>query len=63
MNVELLQPHWVNGRVFAPGTVLDLPEACAGNLIASGAARMLDAVPLDAGMLDAVHEPPPTDND
>ena len=53
MNVELLQPHWVNGRVFAPGTVLDLPEACARNLIEWDAARALCTN----------DEPPPTDND
>ena len=58
MNVELLSTHWVNGRVFAAGTVLDLPEACARNLIEWDAARVLDAI-----ALDAVHQPPPTDND
>ncbi len=45
MNVELLQDHWVNGRQFAPGTVLDLPEPCARNLIDTGAAREADAEP------------------
>ena len=39
MTLELLHDHWVNGQKFAPGTVLDLPEPSARNLIAAGAAR------------------------
>ncbi|HNU51082.1 MAG TPA: hypothetical protein PKJ98_09330 [Verrucomicrobiota bacterium] len=45
MNIQLLQEHWVNGRKFAPGTVLDLPEPCARNLIEADAAREPDADP------------------
>ncbi|MCZ7636769.1 MAG: hypothetical protein M5U12_12470 [Verrucomicrobia bacterium] len=41
MNIELLQDHWVNGRKFAPGTILDLPEPAARNLIEAGAAQAL----------------------
>lgn len=45
MTIQLLQEHWVNGRKFAPGTVLDLPEPCARNLIEADAAREPDADP------------------
>lgn len=42
MNIELLQDHWVNGRKFTPGTILDLPEPAARNLIEAGAALAPD---------------------
>ncbi|HNQ88382.1 MAG TPA: hypothetical protein PKM73_07210 [Verrucomicrobiota bacterium] len=42
MNIELLQDHWVNGRKFTTGTILDLPEPCARNLIEAGAAQAPD---------------------
>lgn len=45
MNIELLQDHWVNGRKFAPGTILDLPEPAARNLIEAGAAQAPDLPP------------------
>ena len=39
MNLELLALHWVNGRSYPPGTVLDLPEPAARNLIEWGVAQ------------------------
>lgn len=36
MKVRLLKPHSVNGRDFAPGTVLELRESSVRNLIEWG---------------------------
>lgn len=40
--VELVRDHWLNGQRFTPGTVLNLPTACASNLIEAGAAKVRD---------------------
>lgn len=37
--VELIREHWVNGRLYGPGTVLCLAASCTVNLIEAGAAR------------------------
>ena len=39
MKLQLLTEHWVNGRSYPPGTVLDLPEPAARPLLANGVAR------------------------
>lgn len=42
MNVRLLRLHYVNGQVFSPGTVLNLPEDSARNLVANGGGEWVD---------------------